>query len=266
MQKRKQQTFFGIVFIIFVFIILHFIGILRPIENFFRAVIKPGTESMYDISVSLNQENELFKNIEDLKNAYISCATDITQNKIDTATFELLKQENEELKRQLNYIGKKELKTIGAQVIGKNIDPLGNTLVLDRGSESGISVNNAVIMGEGVFIGKIVRVENNTSVVRLINDNQSKIASTLINQDKSIGVVEGGYGISIRMNYIPQNETVKVGDIVITSGLEGDIPTGLMIGAIEAVEKEAYQPFQKAVITPSVDLTKIKQVSIITGF
>jgi rod shape-determining protein MreC len=68
------------------------------------------------------------------------------------------------------------------------------------------------------------------------------------------------------MNYIPQNEIIKVGDMVITSGLEENVPSGLLIGVIEAVEKEAYQPFQKAVITPSVDLTKIKQVLVITEF
>ncbi len=266
MQKRKQQTFFGIVFIIFLFVVFHFIGLLNPLENFLRTLIKPGTESMYDISISLNDENELFKNIDELKNAYISCTTDITQNKIDTATFELLKQENEELKKQLNYVQKKEVKYVGSQIIGKNIDPLGNTLILDQGNKSEIKIGDAVIVGEGIFIGKIVRVEDTTSVVRLINDNQSKIASTLINQDKSIGVVEGGYGISVRMNYIPQNELVKVGDVVITSGLEGDMPSGLLIGTIEAVEKEAYQPFQKAVITPAIDLSKIKQVLVITQF
>lgn len=266
MQKRKQQTFFGITFIIFLFIIFHFIGLLRPMENFLRSLIKPGTESMYDISISLNNENELFKDVNELKSAYISCTDNITKNKIDTAAFEILKQENEELKKQLNYTQKKQIKYVGSQVIGKNIDPLGNTLILDKGSESDINIGGAVIVGEGIFIGKIVRVETNTSVVRLINDNQSKIASTLINQDKSIGVIEGGYGISIRMNYIPQNELVKVGDIVVTSGLEGDMPSGLLVGTIEAVEKEAYQPFQKAVITPAVDLSKIKQALIITEF
>jgi len=266
MSKRKQQTFLGIVFIILIFIILHFVGLLRPIENYFRTIIKPGIEGMYDISINFNEQNELFKNVEDLKEAYLSCLENDINNKIDMAAFQILKQENEELKKQLNYIEKKDMLTVGAKVIGKNIDPLGNTLILDRGSNSGITKNNPVIVGEGVMIGKIVRVEDKTSVVRLINDNQSKVASALINQSKSIGVVEGGYGISIRMNYIPQNEIIKVGDMVITSGLEENVPSGLLIGVIEAVEKEAYQPFQKAVITPSVDLTKIKQVLVITEF
>lgn len=115
------------------------------------------------------------------------------------------------------------------------------------------------------MIGTIAKIEKNISLVRLINDNQSKIAATILNRDNSLGVVEGGYGLSIRMNFIPRNETVLIGDKIITSGLEQTIPKGLLIGEVAVAENEAYQPFQQAVLTSATDLSKLFIVSVLTS-
>ena len=104
-----------------------------------------------------------------------------------------------------------------------------------------------------------------SALIQLLNDNNTKIAATIFNAQNSIGVVEGGYGLSIKMKLIPRNEIVMVGDRVITSGLELDIPRGLLIGEVEVTENEPYQPFQTAIITPVADLTNISLISIITS-
>jgi len=176
----------------------------------------------------------------------------------------MLKEENRLLRSSLNFFVSTTYNKVGAEVIGKNIDPTGSTVIINRGEVAGIKVGNAAVAENGVFVGKVARVEKNEAVVRLVNDNQSRVAATVNNAEKSIGIVEGGYGISIRLNFIPQNETVSVGDTVFTSGLEDSIPRGLPIGRIEVVEKEAYQPFQKAVMTPFVALDKIFTLNIIT--
>ena len=103
----------------------------------------------------------------------------------------------------------------------------------------------------------------NSSVVQLISDQYSKIAATVLNRDKSIGVVEGGFGLSLQMNFIPQNENISVGDNIITSGLEEEIPYGLILGYVDVVRKEPYQPFQKAILSSFVDISKAQNVSIL---
>ena len=65
------------------------------------------------------------------------------------------------------------------------------------------------------------------------------------------------------MDFIPRNEVVLVGDMVVTSGLEETIPRGLLIGEVAVAQNEAYQPFQQAVLTPSTDLTKLFIVSVL---
>jgi len=260
---RKLKTFLSITIVIIFFVVLHYIGWLRPIENFFRNLINPASQIIYTISVKIGEENQEFTSLDNLKTAYVQSQENLLDNRVDIVKLQFLEEENVVLREQLNFLQKSPFETVGAEVIGKNIDPLGNTIILNRGSQDGIIINNPVVVSNGVLVGKVVRVEKNVAVVRLINDNQSKVAATVMNEDKSLGLVEGGYGISVRMNFIPQNELIQVEDTIVTSGLEEGIPKGLLIGTVEAVEKEAYHPFQKAVLKPLTNLDKINLVSVI---
>ncbi len=174
----------------------------------------------------------------------------------------LLEDENAALREQLFFL-KDTARHVGAQVIGRDLDPLGTTIIIDQGAAAGITVNRPVIVGNGLFIGKVARVNETTAVVRLLSDFQSSVAATVANREKSLGVVEGGFGLTVRLNLIPQNELIKPGDAVITSGLEAGIPRGLMIGTVEVVEKKPQEPFQEAILNPTADLEALSVVSVI---
>lgn len=264
MNQSRLRTFLSIFFIIALFITLHYLGFLQSVERFFRRILSPISSTIYSSSVSLKEKTEDFRSdpqaeLVQVKNTLLACQT-------DTANIKLLQDENNELRSQLNFFSAhKNLVHIGAEVIGRNIEPLGSTLVVNRGAKDGVKTGNAVVISNGVLIGKVASVVEESSLVRLLNDNQSKIAATILNHDKSLGVVEGGYGISVRMNFIPQQEDVRVGDLIVTSGLEAGMPRGLFIGNVAAIEKEAYEPFQRATLSPAAPLTSIPHVSIITG-
>lgn len=259
----RLHKFVSIAILIFLVIGLHYFGCLNWLENFLRSIVSPLSKKVYSLEISINGQGEKFNSVDDLERAYQSAMEALLSERSENVKQQLLEQENVELRAQLKFVQAKKINSIGAEVIGKNIDPVGNTLIINRGKESGVILGDPVIVGDGIIIGKIARVEENLSIIRLINDNQSKIAATVMNKDKNLGIIEGGYGISVQMNYIPQNETINVGEIVVTSGLEADILRGLLIGTIEAVEKEAYQPFQKAMVKPFVNLDKIRLVSVI---
>jgi rod shape-determining protein MreC len=143
------------------------------------------------------------------------------------------------------------------------LDPLGTTIIIDRGSADGLTNGHPVIVGNGLLIGKLVRVDEHTSVVRLLSDYQSRVAATVVNREKSLGLVEGGYGLTVKLDLIPQNEVIRPGDVIITSGLEAYIPRGLVIGTVEVVEKKTQEPFQQAIIKTAADLHSITLVSIL---
>ncbi|KKQ28100.1 MAG: Cell shape-determining protein MreC [Candidatus Magasanikbacteria bacterium GW2011_GWC2_37_14] len=261
--KNKSKTFLAISVVILLTTFFHYIGLLKPLENLIRSFISPVSKVMYDLSLEIKGQNQNFSTVEELKNAYIISEEKLLEKEIFDSQIKLVSAENEELRKELNFLKKNSYQTLGADVIGKNIDSLGNTIIINRGEDSNLKVGQSVVVSEGVLIGKIIKVEKSNSVIRLINDNQSKIAATILNENKSIGLVEGGYGISIYLNFVPQTEKIIIGDVVVTSGLETNIPKGLLLGKVEAVEKEAYQPFQKAILTPFVDLEKIFVVSVI---
>jgi len=265
MQNQIKKTLISILAVIGITILLHFVGWLRPVENALRSVIEPGSKLLYNLSIKLKENNLPFENADEFIANYKKISLEMDEYKQKAIQFDRIREENLDLREQLKFFTSSTYNHVGAEVIGKNIEPLANTIVLSRGQKDGVKVGDPVVVNNGILVGKIFRVESDISIARLINDHQSKIASTVLNQNKSIGLVEGGYGISVRMNFIPQNETIAPGDVVITSGLENQIPRGLIIGTVQTVEKEAYEPFQKAVLTPGVELDKIFLASILTS-
>lgn len=257
MKKSKKKTILAVSFIIFITVLLHFSGWLNPIENYLRNILNFGVGSIYEFNLSVGEQQDQNLVCPDLQ-------TELNKLKIDKAKLTLLEEENKQLREQLYFFEDQQTKHVGAQVIGRDFEPFSSSIILNRGLRDGVKVGNPVIASGGVLIGKIIKSEDTTSVVRLINDNQSRIAGTLTNKETSIGLIEGGYGISVHMNLIPQNETINIGDTVITSGLEAGVPRGLLIGTVEAVEKEPYQPFQKAILQPLSNLDKLFLVSVIT--
>ena len=260
---EKFITFFAVSTVVGLTILFHYFGWLKPVESFFRYIVNPGSKAMYALSVKINNEDEKFETPEDLLSAYEKMKNEWLKNKINEIELQTLRQDNENLRQQLNFLKTKNYDSIGVEIIGKNIDPTESTLIINRGSKDGVEEGEPIIVGDGILVGKIAKVEDSTAVVRLLDDNQRRVAATVVNYEKSIGLIEGGYGISVQMNLIPQNESVSVGDMVVTSGLEEKMPRGLLIGVIQAVEKEAHQPFQKAVIKPFVSFDKVTMASVL---
>ena len=260
--KTRNYLFLGFIFILIIF--FHYFGWLNFIERPAKAFFIPISTKITHWRVSSQDFfSSYFSNKDELVTRYDKClatnlGTEITEVKIKD-----LEQENNELRKQLSFFHRRNFTHVTANVVGLNTDNVEKMIIINAGEQDGLKNDQPVIVGDGVIVGTIAKVEKDISMVRLINDNQSKVAATLLNKDGSLGVIEGGYGLSIKMNFIPRNEVVLVGDKVITSGLEENIPRGLLIGEVSVAENEAYQPFQQAVLTPAVDLSKLFIVSVL---
>jgi len=256
--KKKQRTLFGIALVVLMYIIFYRIGWLIPVERAVSGIVHKAMELGYvqQIGADKNSLNVGLFEPFDPELLEAVCAVEI-------GTRALLEEENEILRTQLNFFARNRYDHIGADVIGRTIDPLGTILTLNRGKSDGVYEGHPVMVGDGVFVGVVINTFDKSSFVRLINDNNSKVGATLLNKDRTIGLVEGGYGLGVRMNFIPQNELVSPGDIVVTSGLTDNIPRGLLIGTVEFVEKQPHEPFQQAVLNPLADLSYLTIVSVL---
>lgn len=151
--------------------------------------------------------------------------------------------------------------TVAAQVVGW--DPTGwfQSIVIDKGSLSGIDIDMPVVNARGL-VGRTVSVSQDHAKVLLVVDQNSAVDS-LIQRSRSRGIVKGVSPTACRVEYVAQSSDVRPGDVVITSGLGGVFPKGLAVGEITRVEQASDDFFQDVEMRPFVDFSKLEEVLVI---
>lgn len=264
-ERSPKKIYLSILVTLLLLIFFHYVGWLNFFEKMIRQTMGAILSQTHSLSVGIKNQSDYENLNSECRNEYEQIVYWQKQNEITFAQLKILEQENGELKKILNFYQQSTYQVVAATTIGKGSDNAERVLTISSGSDQGVKLNQPVVALDGILVGKVIKVSQNTSWVRLINDANSKIAATILNEEKSQGVVEGGYGLSVNMNFIPRNEKIAVGETVVTSGLDEDVPKGLLLGTVAAVVNETYQPFQKAVLNPAVDLAKITTVGIIVG-
>ncbi len=151
--------------------------------------------------------------------------------------------------------------TVAATVIGEDITSWFRTLVINRGSSSGIREGMAVISSDGV-VGQTVKVSSSTARVLLLTDHASGISAT-IQRSRARGVVKGKGEMLCTLEFATREEDVKVGDVIITSGIGGVFLKGLPIGEVTMVKRGEYGIFQTVSIRPAVNLSHLEEVLVV---
>ncbi|HCZ12903.1 MAG TPA: rod shape-determining protein MreC [Nitrospiraceae bacterium] len=170
-------------------------------------------------------------------------------------------QENKRLKELLSLKEHSLKYAASAKVIARGYDKLLHTMILDKGKNSGIKKDMAVITAKGLA-GKIYSVKDDSSEVLLLRDPNFSAAVRLQNSRRE-GVVCGtGYRYSL-LKYIPPEEEVEKGEPAVTSGLDGIFPPGLPVGVINYVRKEGIEFFQDIRVLPFQDDTTLEEVVVL---
>jgi rod shape-determining protein MreC len=150
---------------------------------------------------------------------------------------------------------------VAAQVIGRDATNRYRAIILNKGESDGIKPDMGVVTPAGV-VGRVVKTTGASSVVLLVTDPNNAIAG-LIQRTRDEGVVEGTQDGLARLKYIPLLSTLRDGDRVVTSGLVGGFPRGLVIGTITRIDKEEGALFQSAELMPEVDVSRVEEVLVI---
>ncbi|HPV70587.1 MAG TPA: rod shape-determining protein MreC [Candidatus Magasanikbacteria bacterium] len=258
----KRKSILASLLILIFIIFFHYQGWLSPIEAGARFIVGKSSFAIYNLSNDIKNYFARWASYKNLFEENKKCLEKLTSFSVQQAELSQLREENNILRSQLNFI-KNDSKVVLANIIGKSPDSSSNVLLIDRGSEDEIREGQAVITGDGILVGKIIKTESNIAQVKILTDNQSRISASIYNQDKTIGVVNGEHNLRLKLTLVPLTEVIKQGDIVVSSNLDKNIPSGLLIGKIESVEKELYQPFQTAIIKPAVDLNKLSIISVL---
>ena len=153
---------------------------------------------------------------------------------------------------------------IVGRVVGSEPNSIIQSIVIDLGKANGIEPGMPVVTERGL-VGRITDVYNNTSRVLLITDSNSSV-NTLLQNSRLRGILHGRAGQQAIMDYLPQDNKVLVGDIVVTSGESGNFPAGVPVGQVVEVEQNDVEMFQRAVVRTTVDFDTLETVLVVTNF
>lgn len=169
-----------------------------------------------------------------------------------------LKKENERLRDLLKFKSEIPGKAVPARVIAHDVTPWRKTVVLDKGSSQGIKKRMAVVNAQGL-VGRVIEAAPFSSRVILLLDPESRV-SVLFQESRDSGVAEGDGSSLLRVTRIDRDSTVKVGDIVTSSGLGKVYPKGMPVGMVAMVstEKEGLELF--ATVRPYVNFSKLEEL------
>lgn len=150
-----------------------------------------------------------------------------------------------------------------ARVLGQDPNNLIKGLRIDQGRRDGVAVGMPVVTARGL-VGRVVDVGEDWAKVLLVIDEASAVTS-LVQQSRATGVVEG-MGDGLMLRYIPHGQSVEPGDIVLSSGLGGEVPKGLVVGTVETVVRQDVNPYQEALVRSPIDFSQLEYLFVIKSW
>ncbi len=151
------------------------------------------------------------------------------------------------------------LATTAAEIIGAAATPDFRTVTIDKGKGDGLRPDMAVISPAGV-VGRVVVPSTRSAKVQLIIDRNAA-AGALVERSRAQGVIVGE-GDALRMDYVSEVADIVVGDLVVTSGIDGIYPKGFVIGRVDSVEKSGGA-YKRITVKPSVDFSALEEVLVV---
>lgn len=224
---------------------------LSPVQEAIDALAHGGTgfvRNYFDL-INVRRENERLK-------------LELAELKTNQSRLVELETENRHLSELLDLRDALGGNSVAANVIGSDASGLARTLVISQGSTSGLRPGMAVLSFQGV-VGKVITVSAHAARVLVIDDHNSALDS-FDQRTRARGIVAGVVDDGLTMKYVQRSQDVHPGDIIVTSGLDGIFPRGLLIGSIKGVSGEGPGMFLNVSITPAVDFRDLEQVLVVT--
>ena len=198
----------------------------------------------------------------------------------DQATLSELKEENEALRMRnaeleeqassaerlqelLDLRSTYDLQSVTGTIVSGASDSWSSTVTIDRGTSSGVTAGMPVMTSAGV-IGQVVSSGPSSSTVKLLSDEGSSI-SALVQSSRSHGMLTGSATGEVKLELVSSGQDVKVGDVVVTSGLGGVFPKGLPVGEVVSVTNDPGELYLDIVVDLYADTSSSEEVLIITS-
>ena len=235
----------------------------EPLSTFLMWIMRPlqiasqgtanwikGFQENYDTLAGFKSENErLRKRVQTLE---------IERQKLLEA-----EATNRRLNQLLDFRRHLPATPVLASIIANSANSWFQSCLLDKGSADGIRKGMAAVTPLGV-VGQVVSVTARTAKVLLLTDPNSGI-DVLVQRTRSRGIVSGSLENGTVLKYVKRSEDIQEGDRLITSGLDGVFPKGMMVGTVIKVSKQHLGLFQFIEVLPAVQSARVEEVMVVAG-
>ena len=224
--------------------------VLRPVQSG-TANFGAGLRSIYHDYLNLvhvREENERL-------------LAELARVKAEQARMAELEAENRHLTELLELRDALGADAIAANVIGSDATGISHTLILGQGSASGLRPGMAVLSNEGV-VGRIIETSPHASRVLLIDDHNSALDG-FDQRSRARGIIAGLVDDGVIMKYVDRSQDIKTHDTIVTSGLDGIFPRGLLVGTVSGVHREGPGLFLAVQLAPAVSFRELEQVLVV---
>lgn len=207
-----------------------------------------GTTSMYLKLIGIKKRNlELQHENEELR-AKLGAITE-------------LKLENERLTKLLDFKRSTNMTLLAAKVIARDLSPDHYAIRINRGTRNGLRKLMGVITVEGV-VGYVLKADADSAQVLVLTDRSSAI-DAIVQRTRARGLISGKNSSTCRLRYLERADDVAVGDMIVTSGLQGYFPKGFPIGRLTSVRKTDYGISQEAEVSPVVNPSNLEELFVV---
>lgn len=259
-KKRKKKKIIITCIVIFVSFFLLFYSLsstrkLSVVESFLKDAAVSIQKIVMMTFTSLNAEKD-----EDATESYV------IQKNINVHLEEEIEQLRKALDLNQTLTG---YEVVNATVINRNRSYWYQTLTIDKGKKAGLADNMVVITKDGL-IGKLQKVTNYSSEVKLItaNDINNKVSVSIATTDGETDAILSGYNQEeglVEISSVDSQVPIQVGDVVTTSGLGGMFPRGIYIGTVEKIESDKYGLSKTLGVKTTQNFNNIHYVTVLKG-
>lgn len=257
------KLFFSIVLAIVLIFFIPF-NFFSPFRTALITIASPFEKAFYMLSMKADETFSFFGSIGKLRHENKELIEENNRLIAQIATLEDQRNENSVLRDQLELAPREEYGLVASFVIGQDPQKSGSWVMIDKGSKDGIQAGMPVIVGDGILIGRISETNFSSAKVALLSDSQSSVNAYDL-ETGAKGIIRGAYGLGLVFDMVNQTDVMEKGDTVVTSGLGGNVPKGLLIGKIDETKLTDDKLFQQAVVFPRIRYSRLDVVFVINN-
>ena len=220
-----------------------------------QSLISLPTDMVEWSSRTFAERDELLEENRSLRNQVLVLRQKVQQ-------LAVLQAENQRLRRLLGATERFDAAYVTAEMISVDPDPFTHQVIINRGAQDGVYVGQAVLDATGLF-GQVIQVNSLTARVLLVADANHAVP-VQVNRNGMRSILVGTGDLSVlEMEFVPDTADIRIGDLLMTSGLAGRFPEGYPVAEVQAIEHDPGEPFAHIRAKPLAQLARSRSLLLV---